>query len=71
MARHNVTFKVPRSILGNTDIEITVRSDQNLLGTLGISKGGLCWTPADYTYGYRLAFEDLQRVAREYGVKEG
>ena len=35
---HDVTFRLPERQVGNADIEIAVREDGDLLGTLGVSK---------------------------------
>lgn len=41
---HDLTMKVSTPItLGNTDVEIAVRVDGNLLGTLKLSKGTIDW----------------------------
>ena len=64
---HDVTFRMPERTVGNADIEIAVREDGDLLGTLGISKGGLLWVPANKRIGYTLEWGMFDRLAREHG----
>jgi hypothetical protein len=66
---HDVTFKIPERRVGNADIEIAVREDGDLLGTLGISKGALLWMPANKRRGYVLGWATFDRLAREHGRK--
>ncbi len=64
---HDVTFKLPERQVGNSDIEIAVREDGDLLGTLGISKGAMLWMPANKRIGYMLEWSTFDRLAREHG----
>ncbi|MDE3094453.1 MAG: hypothetical protein KGK07_00445 [Chloroflexota bacterium] len=64
---HDVTFRIPERRVGNSDIEIAVREDGDLLGTLGISKGALLWMPANKRRGFVLEWAAFDRLAREHG----
>jgi hypothetical protein len=66
---HDVTFRLPERQVGNADIEIAVREDGDLLGTLGISKGALLWMPANKRKGFTLEWTTFDRLAREHGRK--
>ena len=66
---HDVTLRLPERQVGNADIEIAVREDGDLLGTLGISKGALLWMPANKRKGFTLEWTTFDRLAREYGRK--
>jgi hypothetical protein len=68
---HDVTFKIPERRVGNADIEIAVREDGELLGTLGISKGALLWTPANRRRGFVLEWAAFDRLAQEHGRRAG
>lgn len=59
MAHHVVDFFVPDRPLERADIVFKVRSDDELLGTLAVSKGGVVWWPNNTTYGYKMNWEKL------------
>lgn len=40
---HDIKFKIPERELGKSDIEFIVREDDEILGTLKISKGSVDW----------------------------
>ena len=55
MATHEISLKVPHGItIVNTDIEVQVRADGDLLGRLRISKGTIDWIPAHKKGAHRL-----------------
>lgn len=70
MARHEVVVSIPEVELGATDVEFTVRQDGAKLGTLKISKGSVVWVPKVHTFGYRIAWKELDTLLREHGRKE-
>lgn len=46
MATHEITLKIPRGIeISNTDIEVFVREDGEILGRVRISRGSIDWIP--------------------------
>ena len=45
MAEHDIFMTVPRHDVQNADVTFEIRSNDNLLGVLGISRGTLAWTP--------------------------
>ena len=62
---HDVTFKIPPRNLGRADVVFRVRSDDELIGTLKISKGSLVWFPADTTKGYKVDWDRFDRLMQE------
>jgi len=61
---HLVTFKVPASELGKTDIEFVVKQNREKFGTLRVSKGALVWYPRNGVKGRKVtwtAFDDFMR----------
>ena len=48
MANHRVSVKIKAPIsVGKTDLEVVVRQDGSMLGTLLISRGSIQWQPSD------------------------
>ena len=62
---HDVTFEIPPRELGRADVVFKVRTDGEMLGTLTVSKGSLVWFPADTTKGYRIGWNNFDRLMRE------
>ena len=64
---HDVTFTLPERRLGNSDIEIRIKRDGVMFGTLKISKGALVWLPASGKFGRSLSWDKLDLLADRYG----
>lgn len=59
---------LPPHAIKNLDVEIAVRSDDELLGTLKISKGSIDWLPAHATtYKYKLGWERFAALMEAEG----
>jgi hypothetical protein len=68
MARHAVDLKVPQQIwIENTDIDVRVWSDEQLLGQVHISKGSIDWRPTRARQRYQLTWEAFDRLMTEHG----
>lgn len=67
MAQHEVNFNVPDRPLAHADIIFTVRQDEEKFGELRISKGGVVWYPRNKVLGFKLNWEQLDRLARKHG----
>ena len=57
MARHKIACSIPATEVVNSDVEISIWSDESLLGTLHISRGSLDWTPGKSPLCYGLSWE--------------
>ena len=66
MAKHNVSFSLPKRELGKSDIIIEVFSDDERLGKVTISKGALEWYPANAKKPYKLEWSQFDRAIRMY-----
>ena len=42
---HHVAFKIPATPLSKVDVEFVIKKDEEVLGTLHLSKGGADWYP--------------------------
>ena len=70
MPRHDIAMHLPPQGIKNLDVEIAVRSDDDLLGTLKISKGSIDWRPAKSTkYSYEMRWEKFASVMESEGTK--
>ena len=68
MPRHDIAMHLPKQGIKNLDVEIAVRSDDELLGTLKISKGSIDWLPAHATvYEYRMGWEKFDALMEQHG----
>lgn len=64
MARHQVDMGMPQQTVGNADVVFKVKSDQGVVGTLKVSRGGLEWVPKNKTYGHRVPWVKLDVLLR-------
>jgi hypothetical protein len=62
---HDVKFRVPRRRLGRSDVVFDVYSDGAKLGTLTVSKGSLVWFQARTNIGFKVGWEQFDRVMQE------
>jgi hypothetical protein len=62
---HEVTFTIPSRTLGRSDVEFHVYTDEEMLGTLKVSKGTLVWFPANTIYGYRIGWKRFDKLMQE------
>jgi hypothetical protein len=68
MAQHDIDVKVPQEIwVGNTDLEVAVKSDGRLLGLIHISRGSIDWIPSKGRSRYRLSWEAFGDLMLERG----
>jgi len=56
MAKHDVSFSVPRRALGKADVEFQIKRDGRVFGTLAISNGSIVWFPKNTTYGCKVGW---------------
>lgn len=64
---HDATFTLPERRLGNSDIEVRIKRDGVMFGTLKVSKGALVWLPANGKYGRLLSWDKLDELAEHHG----
>lgn len=63
---HEVHFIIPSRKLGRSDVEFQVYSDDEMLGTLKVSKGTIVWFPANTIYGHRLGWASFDKLMQEH-----
>jgi len=64
---HDVNFRVPDRPVGQKDLVFSVKRDGHKFGQLKISKGGVVWLPGWKSRGYRMNWDQIDRMARESG----
>jgi hypothetical protein len=67
MARHEVRFLLPWRRLGKEDVVFRVAQDDELLGTLKVSKGAVVWWPGKAKLGFKMDWERFDALMREQG----
>jgi hypothetical protein len=68
MPKHDVVLNLHTKVVAHKDVELVVRSDDNKLGTLLISKGNIEWLPANNSVTkYRLSWERFAEFMADYG----
>ena len=67
---HSVAIrKLPLLELENSDIIFDVRQNDELLGSLRISKGQVVWRPKNFTHGYWLYWADFHQLMMQNGKR--
>jgi hypothetical protein len=69
MAVHRIAMNVPSVEVVNADVDITVWSDEEVLGHLLVSKGSVDWRPGRAHTTYRLDWERFDSLMVERGTR--
>lgn len=59
---YDVEFTVPSRKLGKADVEFTIKSDGEMLGTLKVSKGSIVWFPTKTSFGYKTTWKQFDSL---------
>lgn len=71
MAEHMVKVKLPKRVeVFSKDLEVQVKSDARIIGTLKISKGSLDWRDASDQLSRVLKWERFAELAKKHGSKK-
>jgi len=65
MAKHDVSFDVPKRQLGKTDVNFFIRSDGEILGKLSISNGSIVWFPRLSRKGRKMGWKRFDEMMQE------
>jgi hypothetical protein len=65
MAKHGVRFQVPWRGLGKEDVVFQVVENDELLGTLKVSKGAVVWWPGRAKLGYKMTWDRFDQAMRQ------
>lgn len=66
MAEHDIFLAVPRHDVQYADVTFEIRSDGELLGILGISRGTLAWTPSRARETRHVDWEQLTPISEDW-----
>ena len=69
MAKHDVSFNIPRRPLGKADVEFQVKQGGALLGTLAISNGSIVWFPKGTSYGCKMSWGKFDKFIQESATR--
>ena len=65
---HEVHAKIHTAVVVNKDLEIVIKTDNEKVGTLLISKGNVEWLPkGNYINKRRLSWKKFAAFMEEYG----
>lgn len=68
MATHSISVQPSRPLeVVNADLVIEVRSDEDKLGELRVSKGSIDWAPSHARTAISLTWEQFDRLMRDAG----
>jgi hypothetical protein len=65
MARHRTEAELPPQTIQNADLTFRVWSDDEVLGTLALSKGTIDWWPGKAKKPIRLGWEQFARMMED------
>jgi hypothetical protein len=69
MATHDISLKIPHGItVVNTDIEVIVREDGEVLGRVRISRGSIDWIPRLSRRAKTMRWRRFGDVMEDYGT---
>jgi len=67
VAVHRVELALPPTDIQNTDVAITIWSDDELLGEMRVSRGSLDWRPGHHQSAWSLEWERFDELMRGHG----
>jgi hypothetical protein len=67
MPQHEIEIELPPKSVLNSDVVFTVRSDDQLLGELKVSKGSVAWRPSGHRREFHLEWEAFDEFMRDRG----
>ena len=69
MAIHDIEIELPPKVVLHKDVTFVVRSDNEKLGELRISKGSVDWVPRSGRIVRRLPWERFDALMQEHGLR--
>jgi hypothetical protein len=65
MPRHDIHIDIPPKVVLNSDVRFIVRSDDEKLGELLVSRGSLAWVPGHSPNAIHLRWERFDQLMRD------
>ena len=69
MAKHDVSFSIPRRSLGKADVIFHVKRDGVAHGTLEVSNGSVVWFPKGTTNGYKVGWKKFEQLMSDNATR--
>ena len=69
MAKHDVSFEVPRRPLGRADVQFSIKADGVVLGTLTVSNGSVVWFPKGTSNGYKVGWKKFDQLMQDHASR--
>ncbi len=66
MPRHDIEIEIPPKAVINTDVRFVVRSDDEKLGELLVSRGSIAWVPGHSPNPIHMQWERFDELMREH-----
>jgi hypothetical protein len=71
MADHEVILKkIPRLVIGKSDVIFDIRLGKDKLGSLRVSRGHIVWIPVNSEYGYWKNWGDFGDLLIKNGKRD-
>ncbi|HWW54239.1 MAG TPA: hypothetical protein VNY84_10745 [Acidimicrobiales bacterium] len=67
MAVHRVELALPTTDIQNTDVTVSIWSDDELLGEMRVSRGSVDWRPGHHQSAWSMEWERFDEVMRANG----
>jgi len=65
MPRHEIDIEIPPKVVLNSDVRFVIRSDDEKLGELLVSRGSIAWVPGHSPNAIHLPWERFDVLMRE------
>ncbi|HET9729967.1 MAG TPA: hypothetical protein VFR41_11125 [Acidimicrobiia bacterium] len=65
MPKHDIDIVIPPKVVLNSDVRFVVRSDNEKLGELLISRGSVAWVPGHRSRPIHLRWEQFDALMRD------
>jgi hypothetical protein len=67
MPVHRVELALPTTDIQNTDVTVSIWSDDELLGEMRVSRGSVDWRPGHHQFAWSMEWERFDEVMRANG----
>jgi hypothetical protein len=66
MPRHDIEIEIPPKVVLNSDVRFVIRSDDEKLGELLVSRGSLAWVPGHSPNPIHIEWERFDELMRDH-----
>jgi hypothetical protein len=69
MPKHRVSLRIPRRLIGFSDVEFLIQEDGMVLGKLNISQGSLAWYPKNKQKPFHIGWRSFDALMEVHGKR--